>query len=101
MISTQFRMSPMVVDRRAVPGPPGYPIVGALPKVMKDPLPFLTQVAREYGDVVCLGGLGSQKFYLITHPQDIERVWKTHHRNYVRGSNFQLLRPLGGEGLFL
>src|SRR3954471_2169486 len=85
----------------AVPGPPGYPILGALPKVMKDPLPFLSQAAREYGDVVCLGGPGSQKFYLVTHPRDIEHVWKTHHRNYVRGSNFQLLRPLGGDGLFL
>jgi cytochrome P450 len=84
-----------------IPGPPGYPIVGALPKVMKDPLPFLTQAAREYGDVVHLGGFGSQKFYLVTHPDDIERVWKSHHRNYVRGSNFQLLKPLGGDGLFL
>ncbi len=83
------------------PGPQGYPIVGALPKVLKDPLPFLSQAAREYGDVVCLGGFGSQKFYLVTHPDDIERVWKTHHRNYVRGSNFQLLKPLGGNGLFL
>lgn len=85
----------------AVPGPPGYPIVGALPKVMKDPLPFLTQAARDYGDVVLLGGFGSQKFYLVTHPDDIERVWKTRHRSYVRGSNFQLLKPLGGDGLFL
>jgi cytochrome P450 len=75
--------------------------VGALPKVMKDPLPFLTQVVREYGDVVHLGGVGSQKFYLVTHPDDIERVWKTEHKDYVRGSNFQLLKPLAGEGLFL
>jgi cytochrome P450 len=85
----------------AAPGPQGYPILGALPKVLKDPLPFLSQAVRDYGDVVCLGGVGSQKFYLVTHPRDIERVWKTHHRLYVRGSNFELLRPLGGKGLFL
>ena len=83
------------------PGPQGYPLIGALPNVLKDPLPYLSEAAREYGDVVCLGGLGSQKFYLVTHPDDIERVWKSHHRNYVRGSNFQLLKPLGGDGLFL
>ena len=102
MISSEARLSFLEGQGSpAVPGPPGYPIVGALPKVMKDPLPFLTQAAREYGDVVCLGGFGAQKFYLVTHPDDIERVWKTHHRNYVRGSNFQLLKPLGGDGLFL
>lgn len=102
MISSVVRSSSLEGQGSpAVPGPPGYPIVGALPKVMKDPLPFLSQAAREYGDVVCLGGFGSQKFYLVTHPDDIERVWKTHHRNYVRGSNFQLLKPLGGDGLFL
>jgi cytochrome P450 len=69
--------------------------------VLKDPLPFLSQAVRDYGDVVCLGGIGAQKFYFVSHPRDIEHVWKTHHRNYVRGSNFQLLKPLGGDGLFL
>lgn len=102
MISLEARLTEgLSSPAAAAPGPPGYPIVGALPKVMKDPLPFLTQAAREYGDVVLLGGFGSQKFYLVTHPDDIERVWKTHHRNYVRGSNFRLLKPLGGDGLFL
>jgi len=83
------------------PGPHGYPVLGALPQVMKDPLQVLSRMVREYGDLVCLGGFGSQKFYLVTHPRDIEHVWKTHHKNYVRGSNFKLLRPLGGNGLFL
>jgi cytochrome P450 len=103
MISSDVRSSSMDVQGSpsVIPGPPGYPIVGALPKVMKDPLPFLTQAAREYGDVVSLGGFGSQKFYLITHPDDVEMVWKTQHKNYVRGSNFQLIKPLGGDGLFL
>lgn len=84
-----------------VPGPQGYPVVGALPKVMKDPLQFLSSMVREYGDVVHLGGFGSQRFYFVSHPRDIEHVWKTHSRNYVRGSNFQMLKPLGGNGLFL
>jgi len=84
-----------------VPGPKGYPVVGALPKVLKDPLQFLSRMVREYGDVVHLGGVGAQQFYLITHPRDIEHVWKTHSKNYVRGSNFQMLKPLGGNGLFL
>ena len=102
MISSEARLAEGLSRPTAVaPDPRVIPIVGALPKVMKDPLPFLSQAVREYGDVVLLGGFGSQQFYLVTHPHDIERVWKTHHRNYVRGSNFQLLQPLGGDGLFL
>lgn len=103
MISSpaEARRATTVNSSTAVPAPPGYPLVGALPLVRKDPLQFLSQATRDYGDVVCLGGFGSQKFYLVTHPRDIEHVWKTHHTNYVKGANFQLLRPLGGNGLFL
>ncbi|HEX2222659.1 MAG TPA: cytochrome P450, partial [Thermoanaerobaculia bacterium] len=86
---------------RVVPGPQGYPLVGSLPKVRKDPLQFLVQAARQYGDVVCLGGIGSQKFFLVNNPYDIEYVFKTNHRNYQKGANFQLLKSLAGEGLFL
>ncbi|HYO13783.1 MAG TPA: cytochrome P450 [Thermoanaerobaculia bacterium] len=86
---------------REVPGPRGYPLVGALPKVRKDPLQFLVQVARQYGDLVCLGGVGNQKFFLVNHPRDIEHVLKTNHRNYTKGTNFKLIKSFAGEGLFL
>lgn len=84
-----------------VPGPQGYPLIGSLPKVRKDPLQFLVHAARQYGDVVCLGGVGSQKFFLVNNPYDIEYVFKTNHRNFTKGANFQLLKTLAGEGLFL
>ncbi len=84
-----------------VPGPPGYPLVGALPKMRQDPLRFLLEAASRYGDVVSLGGVGAQKYFLITHPSDIERIVKTDHRNYVKGANFKLLKGFVGEGLFL
>lgn len=84
-----------------VPGPQGYPLVGSLPKVRKNPLQFLVQAARQYGDVVCLGGIGAQKFFLVNNPYDIEYVFKTNHRNYTKGANFQLLKSLAGDGLFL
>lgn len=84
-----------------VPAPPGFPLLGALPIMKKDPLKFLLNSVREYGDVVCLGGLPSQKYYFLNDPHDIERVFKTRHREYVRGANFQLMRDLAGNGLFL
>jgi cytochrome P450 len=84
-----------------VPGPAGYPLVGALPKMRKDPLRFLVEAASRYGDVVSLGGVGRQRYFLITHPSDVEHVLKGNHRNYVKGANFKLLKSFVGEGLFL
>lgn len=98
----------MVVDRDSSaavrdkpPSPPGWPLLGALPELRKNPLEFLVATARQYGDVVELGRVGSRRFFLISHPDDIERVIKTRHTNYVKGANFQLLKALAGEGLFL
>src|ERR1041384_3208841 len=84
-----------------VPAPPGFPLIGALPLMKKDPLKFLLNVVQEYGDVVCLGGLPSQKYYFVNDPQELERIFKTRHRAYVRGANFQLMKDLAGNGLFL
>jgi cytochrome P450 len=86
---------------RNAPGPQGYPLIGALPLVRKDPLHFLVQASRQYGDVVCLGGFGSQKFFLVNHPDDVEYVCKTNYKNYTKGANFQLIKSFAGEGLFL
>lgn len=85
----------------AAPGPQGYPLVGALPLVRKNPLQFLVQAAQQYGNVVCLGGFGSQKFFLVNHPDDVEYVCKTNYKNYTKGANFQLIKSFAGEGLFL
>jgi cytochrome P450 len=91
----------MPLSVREIPGPHGYPLVGALPKVRKDPLQFLVQAARQYGDLVCLGGVGNQRFFLVSHPRDIEHVLKANHRNYTKGTNFKLIKSFAGEGLFL
>lgn len=98
----------MVLDSRvsaavgeSPPSPPGWPLLGALPELRKNPLEFLVSTARQYGDVVQLGKVGSRRFFLISHPDDLERVLKTNHANYVKGANFQLLKALAGEGLFL
>lgn len=84
-----------------VPAPSGWPFLGSLPELRKNPLEFLVRTAREHGDLVQLGKVGSRRFFLVSHPDDVERVLKTDHRRYVKGANFQLLKALAGEGLFL
>lgn len=80
---------------KAPPGPRGYPLVGVLPQLYRDPLGFMRAVTREYGDIVHLG----QSWYLISGPQYLKHVLQEHSRNYRKGDNIRPLKLLTGEGL--
>lgn len=81
------------------PGPSGYPIIGNLPKMLQNPLQFLTNASREYGEVVKLGAIGSQELYLVTHPDFVRYILHENKHNYVKGKNFQIIKQIIGEGL--
>src|SRR5438128_12558666 len=53
--------------RRLPPGPKGHFLLGNLPEFGKDLLGFITQCAREYGDIVRLR-LANRVAYLLNHP---------------------------------
>src|SRR3954468_630244 len=85
-------------SRTYPPGPKG-----ALPGLQflsftRDPLGFLTGVAREYGDVVYFGGM-SDDFYLLNHPDYIKDVLVTHNASFMKGRGLQRAKRLLGEGL--
>ncbi len=65
------------------PGPKGNPIFGNLLEYRRDPLGFVSQCAREYGDVVGLRFPGIRA-YLLCHPELIETVLTTNHRIFSR-----------------
>ena len=65
----------MAQDIFELPGPEGKYIVGSLVDLGSDPLGFLTQCAREYGDIVPMR-LGLTPACLITNPDYIESVLK-------------------------
>src|SRR5215212_11434148 len=85
-------------SRNHPPGPKG-----ALPGLQflsfaRDPLGFLSGVAREYGDVVYFGGM-SDDFYLLNHPDHIKDVLVTHNASFMKGRALQRAKRLLGEGL--
>ncbi|MDQ3606818.1 MAG: cytochrome P450 [Gemmatimonadota bacterium] len=81
------------------PGPKGVPLLGNLPDFGRDTLGFLTQCAREYGDIVSLR-LGGWPTLLISHPEFAEYVLVKHHRNFVKNTFFwRHVRRLFGTGL--
>jgi cytochrome P450 len=58
---------------QSVPGGRGLPLVGHLPWMIRDPIRFLSELSRRYGDVAAFR-VGTRLHVLINHPELISRV---------------------------
>ncbi|MDX1435540.1 MAG: cytochrome P450 [Anaerolineales bacterium] len=85
--------------QQRVPGPKGIPFLGSSRDFQRDPLGFITRMAREYGEV-SLFRLGNLNFHQVAHPEGIQHVLQENNRNFVKGKLFQIIREVGGDGLF-
>lgn len=81
------------------PGPHGYLIIGNLPRMLQNPLQFLTDATQKYGEVVRLGAMGPQNLYLVTHPDYVKYILHENSCNYIKGKNFQIIKQIIGDGL--
>jgi cytochrome P450 len=83
---------------RGPTGPDGWPVVDNTVQFARDPFGFY-ELCATYGDVVPYTVAG-ETFYLVYHPEDIERVLSTEHRKFPKG-DFQReqLEFVLGEGL--
>jgi cytochrome P450 len=86
--------------RKLPPGPAGYPLVGVLPQLVRDPAGFCTRMMLQYDDLVRLS-LGFTSIYLVTLPDHVHHVLVDNHENYWKGRLFQRARFLFGRGLVL
>jgi cytochrome P450 len=80
------------------PHPHEYPLVGALPSLLANPVRFCTRMMNEHNDLVCLD-LGFATLYLVTLPEHIHHVLVENHENYWKGDVFERTRFLFGNGL--
>jgi len=80
------------------PGPRSWIPGSSLRAMQRDPLAFLTRVAREHGDVAHFT-FGPQLLYLINHPDLIRDVLVTKQRSFMKGRALQRTKVLLGEGL--
>lgn len=82
--------------------PPSVPgaraIVGHLFTFRKDPIGFLTQAQKNYGDFVHMR-LAGKDVYLISAPELIHEVLVTRAREFKKSRALQLAKDLLGEGL--
>src|SRR5690242_20186759 len=81
------------------PGPRGNPLLGMTLDLARDPLRFLLNVPRRYGDVVRYRFLFHQT-YFVNEPAAVKRVLQDNNRNYDRQLfDFQVLSNVLGKGL--
>jgi len=78
------------------PGPRGSRF-GVLVSALRDPLAFLLDMQKCYGNIVVFP---RGKGYLVAEPEGIKHVLQDNHPNYVKGGLYrEAIRPLMGDGL--
>jgi cytochrome P450 len=82
---------------RVPSGPKGSLILGNASDIVRDPLAFFAR-CRACGDVVRIR-LGPLVAYLLNHPDDIEYVLRTNHRNFIKDRSTRMLSSFLGQGL--
>lgn len=81
------------------PGPGGLPVIGNTRELAGDRLGFMTETAREYGDVVRIDFVGDKALYGLFHPDHVRQVLVENNQQYVKGDFFQDRLELLGNGL--
>ncbi len=92
--------SPAGTAHRPIPRADGLPLVGALPRIFRDPPRELLRIAQAHPGAIVRVPFGPIDTYLITDPAHVEHVLQSNWRNYVKGDGmWKPLRRLLGQGL--
>ncbi len=96
----QTKTQPNASPGRTAPALPANPLLGNILELRKDPLGFMANAARRYGEVVKYR-LAHHGFYLVTHPDGVQRVLQENPRNYTRTGSviWDALKPAFGNSL--
>ncbi|MFO0694058.1 MAG: cytochrome P450 [Polyangiales bacterium] len=86
------------VPRPLPPGPKGLPFFGSLFELLADPLGFLTERPRDYGDVVRFR-FPRTTYIVVNDPDAIHHVIVDRAENYPKSRQYDGLRLFLGNGL--
>ncbi|MBK1989987.1 cytochrome P450 [Sphaerospermopsis aphanizomenoides BCCUSP55] len=81
------------------PGPKAHPLLGSLPDFGADPLGFLSQCAKDYGDIV-LWKSAVFSMYQLNHPDYIEEA-QIKKLSLFKKHRALILKRIWGNGLFV
>ena len=90
-------MSSVEQNFRQPPGPSEPLALGIDPET----LATLTQLQREYGDMVCISKPNGRRAYFINDAAEIRRILTRRHSKYRKGPGFERVKMLLGNGLIV
>ena len=83
------------------PQPARWPIVGHMNYLTSGEMykTFLN-LHRELGDIFYLNVLNKREVIVVRSPQALQHVLQMNNKNYIKGEELDVVRPLIGQGLF-
>jgi len=98
-MSIKFEPVPLGKIMLTAPGPSVKQMFRAMPFARRSPEQFLVDMYKTYGDVVQFP-LPILPVYLVTHPEDVDRVLRVNAKNYgKRTIQYENLAEVTGDGL--
>jgi len=79
-------------------GPRGLPLLGSLPAFARDPIGFLEELQRDYGDVVPYR-LGPMRYWLVASPAGVEQLLVGRAGQVEKDRTTHSLSRVLGQGL--
>ena len=83
-----------------IPGPRGWPLLGSLPDLARDPPGFWIDLATRYGSVATFRS-GVETCHLVSDPTLVGHIFQHDTHRYYKGKHTQRLASVLGEGLAL
>ena len=88
-----------ITSEREIPKTAGFPVIGAIPNLLRKQTDYLFEAWREYGDIYCLD-LGALNIVMLNHPDYAQYIMRDNFRNYEKGGEmWAAVRTLVGNGL--
>jgi cytochrome P450 len=84
--------------QKIIPGPKRNLIFGNFRDLLNNPLHFLVDVDKSYPGIAKINAF-NRKLVLITNPELVRYILQTNQKQYVKGSQYKLLKLVLGNGL--
>jgi cytochrome P450 len=86
---------------RVPPGPRGWPYVGCLNGLLRNPMKFWSRIANRYGGIARVPLMKGHVAYLVSDPDLLYELLVTNRHNYRKNIRYRAAVELFGHGLLL